>query len=64
MATFRVTLKKISFAEVEIEAENAAELRKLLADDSDAAHDYFSMSNNLWSGGITVKELKKTTEAA
>jgi hypothetical protein len=59
MATFRVVLKKISYCEFTVEAESAAELRELLSNDSDAAHDHFSMSESHWSGGITVKEIKK-----
>jgi hypothetical protein len=64
MATFKVTLKRTYFAEVEITADSAAEIRKLLADSSDEALDYIGTSNNIWGDKITVSKIERATEAA
>jgi hypothetical protein len=63
MATFRVTLKRVVYAEVTIDAENAKEVRELLDENaSDAVLDYFrdAMIN---SDSITVAKVSKLETA-
>jgi hypothetical protein len=49
MATFRVTLQRIAFATVMVEAKSAAEVRKMLADD-ELSYEMFHTATNAWYG--------------
>jgi hypothetical protein len=64
MATFKVTLKRISYATVTVEAPSAAEVRRILSDD-DTAWEHFAYSNNVWHGReIKIDAIKRETEEA
>lgn len=58
MAAFKVTLKRVVYAEVTIEANSAAEIREMLKQ-GDADLDYFGMSNKLWGDEIKVASIKR-----
>jgi hypothetical protein len=64
MSTFKVLLKRIAYAEVIVEAESAAEVKRLLADD-DTSFEFFTSSGNTWYGpDIKVQTVKRATETA
>lgn len=62
MATFKVVLKRVAFAEVIVEAENSVAARKMF-DDDDTAFEYFTSSGNTWYGPeIKAKVVDKIKE--
>jgi hypothetical protein len=59
MAQFKVTLKRIAYAEVVIEAATQEDAKRLLADD-DTAFEYFTSSGNAWYGPeIKVQRIQR-----
>lgn len=64
MATFKVVLKRVAYAEVAVEAESAAEAKRMLSDD-DTAWEHFTSSDNIWYGPeIRVQTIKREAVAA
>lgn len=64
MATFKVLLQRIGYAEVVIEADTAAEAKKQLADE-EVAHELFHTAPNTWyAPDIKVKSVSRQTEPA
>jgi hypothetical protein len=63
MTTFRVTLKRVVYAEVTVDADNAKAVRELLDENSsDAVLDYFRDSM-IHSDSITVTKVHKLEAA-
>lgn len=64
MAQFKVVLKRIAYAEVQIEAESAAEARRMLSDD-DTSFEFFTSSGNTWYGpDIRVQAIRREVAIA
>ncbi|MBC7605076.1 MAG: hypothetical protein H7255_20760 [Ramlibacter sp.] len=60
MITFNVTLKRVSYSNVSIEAASASELRLFLTENPDVAYDHFTSSEETWHDGeIKIKSIKK-----
>ena len=49
MTTFKVTVKRVQFSQVEIDAPSAAEARRMLADD-ETAYEYWETAREHWYG--------------
>lgn len=63
MATFKVLLKRIAYAEVVVEADSAAEAKRLVLADDDTSFDYFTGSGNTWYGPeIKVDKVRRADE--
>lgn len=62
MATFKVLLQRVCYAEVTVEAESAADAKRIFAND-DTSFEYFTSSGNTWFGpDIKVKTVTRETE--
>lgn len=62
MATFKVVLKRIGYAEVLIEAANASDARRQLADE-ETIHELFHTAPNAWyDAEIKVKSVARAVE--
>lgn len=58
MPKFTVTLKRTYYAQVEIQAESAAEVRRIIAE-GDNALDYIGTSDNIWGDDIKVSKIER-----
>jgi hypothetical protein len=62
MATFKVVLQRICYAEVLVEAESSVAAKQMFSDD-DTAFEYFTSSGNTWFGPeIKAKVVDKIKE--
>ncbi len=56
MSQFRVTLKRIIYAELVVSADSAKDARAQISDDPDA---WFSMSDTIGTDTTTIKSVKR-----
>ena len=63
MTTYKVVLKRVAFTEVTVEADSAADAKRML-EDEDYVHELFHTAGESWyAPEIKVKSLAKATSA-
>ena len=63
MATFEITLRRVTYARVKVEAETMAAARKQIAADEENTYELFVSTNEVWHDGqIKIATAKRVED--